>query len=139
MLAGCAATGPAFQPASAPDSGRALIYIYRPGGFTLGGRDAYFYVNDKNVADLSAEGYTYFYLSPGTYKLTQKWPLDLIGFRNLELPLVVTPGQTYYYKFTASGEPICGYNRICYAWSMRKMEENTAKNEILIYRYQTAK
>ena len=45
VLQGCAARGPLFQEAPQPEASKALVYIYRPGSFMLGGRDAYFYFN----------------------------------------------------------------------------------------------
>jgi hypothetical protein len=139
VLASCAASGPLFQSASPPDSGKALVYIYRPGGFALGARDAYFYVNDKNVADLSSEGYTHFSLDPGTYNIKQKWPMDLIGFKDLDLPLVVSANRTYFYRFFSGIADSCPYDKICFKWSLQQVTESAAKTEISKCRYQAAK
>ncbi|MES2408574.1 MAG: DUF2846 domain-containing protein [Pseudomonadota bacterium] len=143
-LAGCAATGPLFQKASPPDHGKALIYIYRPSSFMLGGRDAYFYINDKNIADVSAQGYTQIYLEPGTYNLKQKWPIDLMGFKNLELPLIVEPNNTYYFRFYSGAGAAggCGPQNMvgtCFEWSLQQVSWADAMPEISHCHYQTAK
>lgn len=140
-LAGCAAaTGPLFQQASSPEPGKALIYIYRPNSFVLSARTAYLHVNAKKVADLSTEGYTKILLEPGTYKLRQTWPFDLVGFRDLELPLVVEASKTYYYRFQsfAGGRAECPSGGFCYAWSLRQVTAADAMPEISQCRFQAA-
>jgi hypothetical protein len=138
ILAGCASHGPLFQPAT-PETEKALVYIYRPGGFMLGGRDAYFYVNDKNVVDLSSEGYTYVYLDSGTYTLKQKWPFDLIGFKDLELPLNVSANKAYYFRFFSGGSAKCPSGKMCFEWTLQQVPESAALAEISQCRYQPSK
>src|SRR5262245_2735110 len=94
FLAGCAARGAAYQAAPAPAATDALIYIYRASSFVMGGRTAYFYVEDVNVADLDSEGYTWFHVPAGTYALKQRWPID-VSPRSLEMQQVWKAGETY--------------------------------------------
>ena len=102
-ISACAARGPVYTPAPTPAAADALVYIYRPGGFALGARDAYFYVDDVNVADLSAEGYTWFHLPAGEYTMRQKWPLDVtFGKKTLELRVRWLPGRMYFYRLDTS-------------------------------------
>ncbi|WP_222616381.1 DUF2846 domain-containing protein [Undibacterium umbellatum] len=79
LLTACAAKGPAYQAAKAPENGNALVYIYRINTAAFGARDAYFYVDNKNIADLSVEGYTWFHVPAGEHKFEQKWPVDTLA------------------------------------------------------------
>ncbi len=138
-LVGCAANGPIFKQVEAPKLGSSLVYIYRPGNFMAGGRDAYFYINNKNVAGLSSEGYTYIYLEPGAHELEQKWPMDMIGFKNLKVPLHIKKNGTNYVRFYVDGGDSCPYDKICFRWSLRQVTEQEALPEISLCRYQPAK
>jgi hypothetical protein len=75
LLSGCAATGPAYKAAEEPSGGFALVYIYRPDSLTYGARAANFFLDDRSVAEIRSNGYSYFYVKPGTYRLRQKWPV----------------------------------------------------------------
>lgn len=144
-LTACAASGPIYSPAPAPKASDALVYIYRPNAFVLGGRDAYFQVNGKNVVHLSAVGYTRIYLQPGAYEIVQSWPIDLIGFKRLHLPLTVSAGKTYYYRFaTGTGSPrpgSCGGLRGClnYGWQLTRVTDTEAAGDIARCHYQAPK
>jgi len=139
LLTGCAASGPLFQPAPPPDSGKALVYIYRPDGFMLGGRDAHIYVDNKNVVNLSAAGYTHFQVDPGSHIIKQKWPLDLMTFDTLELPLEASAGETYYYRFFSGSGDTCTSGNICFKWTLQRVTESAANDEISKCHYQAAK
>lgn len=141
MLTSCAATGPLFQPAPPPDSGKALVYVYRPDGFMLGGRDAHFYVDNKHVVNLSAGGYTHFHIDPGSHVIKQNWPIDLMMFGTLELPLDANPDETIYYRFF-SGSGNCSYDtsgKVCFKFTLQRVTESAANDEISKCRYQAAK
>lgn len=106
VLAGCAATGPVYQDAPEPRETDALVYIFRPNPFLsiAGGRDAYFYVNDVNIVDLSAEGYTWFHIPAGEYSLKQKWPYDIsYGGHVIEKKVNWQPRQKYFYRLDSTG------------------------------------
>ena len=68
-VAACSASGPVYQDAPAAPEGKGIVYIYRPAGGPWGGRDTHFYIGDANVADLSSNGYTWFYLPEGNYTI----------------------------------------------------------------------
>ncbi len=132
LLISCAATGPLFTDAPAPSSSEGLIYIYRIPSSAFSGRDSYFYVNDINVADLSINGYTYFYLPPGNYEIKQKWPIDMPG-GSLNSNLSLSAGETVYFMFgTASNWP-----RI--KWFFGRVDESTGREQIRGIRYQKAR
>ena len=96
-LAACSASGPVYQDAPAAPEGKGIVYIYRPAGGPWGGRDTHFYLGDANVADLSSNGYTWFYLPEGNYTIRQKWPID-ISFKTAELPVTVKAGGASYVR-----------------------------------------
>lgn len=136
-LAGCAATGPVYQPAPQPGADQALVYIYRPNNFALGGRDAYFYVDGINVADLSRDGYTWFHVPAGPHTLMQKWPVDVSTFGKLEKSVNWQPGQTYHYQFVTdvgSG----GVSGVVVKWTFSEVSAETARQEMVDKKLQPA-
>lgn len=141
-LTACVASGPIYSPAPAPKASDALVYIYRPNGFVLGGRDAYFSLNGKSVVHLSAAGYTRVYLRPGVYQMAQSWPIDLIGFKSLHVPLTVLAGQTYYYQFTTDTgrqeRATCAGPGHClsYGWNLTRVTATDAAKDIIRCHYQ---
>ncbi|WP_457333716.1 DUF2846 domain-containing protein [Rhizobacter sp. P5_C2] len=140
-LAGCAATGPAFQRAPAPHGDQALVYIYRPQGgpLSLSMRDAYFYVDGQNVGDLSSQGYTRFYVPAGEHELEQKWPLDVVGLFGRPLRMKLTWGaqQTYYLRFIVE-EPRPGNYPVILTtrYVLSQPSPQSAMNEIQAMKYQ---
>lgn len=138
LLTGCAAQGPLFTHAPEPTSDNALIYIYRTPAFGLGGRDAYFYIDGKNIFDLSAEGYSYVYVSPGQHELTQKWPLDVAGGKTIAWTIDVKPGQTRYFWFSA-GAGIAGITQVIsiqFNWKLDEVPKETALRHLATERFQ---
>jgi hypothetical protein len=133
ILTGCAAMGPKFTQAPAPNTDSALVYIYRNNSLAWGGRDAYFYVDDINIADLSRNGYTFFKVKPGVHKLKQKWPIDLtLGLKKLELSAQWEAGKTYYYEFSTDAMA----NKIY--WTLQLTAESDAIGSIQATRLQPA-
>jgi Protein of unknown function (DUF2846) len=125
ILSACAASGPLYEPAPLPAAAGALIYIYRPSGFALGGRDAYFYIDDVNVVDISNNGYSWLHLPAGEYTLKQKWPFDVTyGLQTLELKVRWLPERTYFYRLETSirGPSV--------EWRLREVSSETAITEI---------
>lgn len=128
VLAGCAGQGPKFHPpgpvfeqVANRDPNRALIYIYRPVTFALGGRAAYFYINDVNVFDINIGGYSWVELPPGTYKLNQKWAFDVIA-KSIEMNIAVKAGEVRYMSFQTGG---CGSGggQICISYTLQEQPE----------------
>lgn len=107
LLVACAATGVAYNPAPSPSETDALIYIYRPDSAAFSARDAYFYIDDVNVVDLSRKGYTWFHVPAGEYTLKQKWPFDVtLGMQTLKAKVRWLPGRTYYYRLQLTRKPM---------------------------------
>ena len=111
LLSGCLPTStipifgalPGFRPAPTPKDGYVLVYIYRNGAFARQGlKDAFLYLDDVNVADLSHNGYTWLHVPLGAYQVVQRWPLEIFPFRNPFIKDVAfighwTANRTYYY------------------------------------------
>lgn len=134
LLTGCAATGPAFQPVANVDPGSGLVYVYRAKTFALGARAAYFYINDVNVFDLNADGYSWVSLPAGTYKLKQKWAAD-IWAKPVEVNLDVRPGETRYLSFE-TGVCASGYKEICLQWTLRSETAQVGQQAIVDKKFQ---
>jgi hypothetical protein len=142
LLTACAANGPIYKPAATPTDNKALVYIYRPSiSYMLHARSAYFYVDNRNIVDIDPSGYSYTYLEAGEHKIKQKWPIDLIGFKDVELPISAQPGKTYFYRFTVDGGDGCiyTYNTMCFSWKIEEVSEQSAMQEISSCHYQPAK
>lgn len=139
LLAGCFARGAAFQPAP-QEAGKALVYVYRVSSFVAGARDAYFYVGDKNVVDLSAGGYSYFYVDPGDHVVSQRWAADVV-LQSLRVPLKASAGGVYYYQFFVgeSTGPECQPNVPCFEFQLKQVTESEAKPELAKTRFQRAR
>jgi hypothetical protein len=95
LLSACA-SGPYFQQAPPPPSGKALIYLYRLDTWPEFNSRAYFDINNTNVAALSANSYTWIYLPEGNYRLEQR--LDLRGEAVLDRDFSARAGSTYYFR-----------------------------------------
>jgi len=132
IATGCSATGPIFEDAKAPSAGCGLVYIYRPDSFIFSARDAYFYVNDANVADVSNDGYSFFYLPAGAYQFKQKWPIDL-STKTIESTLKLGTGETHYIRLNTS----TGQGQ--FIWVLSHLDTSTARPEIAKLHYQEAK
>ena len=129
LIVGCAATGPAYEEAPLPKGSDVLVYIYRPSNFTLGGRDAYFYVNDVNVVDLSNNGYTWFHVPAGEYSFKHKWPADItFGKKDIVIPVKWAPRERVYYRLLL--EYSYGYPNVAISWNVSQVPESQALEEI---------
>jgi hypothetical protein len=130
-IMGCAANGPIFQNAPDPQESYALVYIYRPGTFTFSARDAYFYINDINIVDLTNEGYTWFHIPSGEYTLKQKWPIDL-SFEVVELKVEWLPKHKYFYRLST------GMISMTLLWQLSEVSVELAETEIRACKLQPA-
>ncbi|MFZ6646151.1 DUF2846 domain-containing protein [Undibacterium sp. TJN25] len=131
MLTGCAANGPAFSPVKSAEKNSGLLYFYRENQFRAGGRTAYFYVNDVNVFDLDRNGYSWITLPAGTYRLKQKWPVD-ITTKAIEGDIEVRAGETQYFSFRVGScrNPDHWESGRCFGWELRKEQEATGMTDI---------
>lgn len=129
VLSGCATPGPAFTPAPVPasDANQALVYLYRPDAFILGGRDAHFYVDDKQVVDLSRNKHAWIHVPAGHHQFKQKWTWD-ISTKELVLDADWQAGKSYYYRFSVSGG---GYPVITFNWQWQQVPPEVGAREIL--------
>jgi hypothetical protein len=133
LLSACTATGPTFQPAdNTTTPGNGMLYVYREKTFAFGGRSAYFYVNDVNVFDLNPEGYSWVSLPPGTYKLKQKWPVD-VSFGSLEISIQIQPGEARYVSFATGG---CKVYPMCVEWRLAGENQRVGAQEISAKKFQ---
>jgi hypothetical protein len=125
LTSGCAATGLLFRAAPEPGQAESLVYIYRPSSFFLGGRDAYFYVNDVNVVNLSSAGYTWFHIPAGEYTLRQEWPFDIYLGRSIrEIEAKWTLRGKYFYRL----RPLAGRDGV--SWLLTEVAPEYAIEEI---------
>lgn len=141
LLISCAASGPLYQPASAPANGKALVYIYRPDiSYALGGRSAYISIDGKDIVHLDRGGYTHAYVDSGSHLIKQTWPLDLIGFKDTVLSFNAEANKSYYFKFLVDGAcPESTYNKMCWRWILEEVPENLAQSEISTSHFQPSK
>lgn len=139
VLTGCAATGPIYQDAPEPKETDALVYIFRPNPFfsILGGRDAYFYLNDVNIVDLSSEGYTWFHVPAGEYFLKQKWPYDVTYGRHVvEMKVNWLPHHKYFYRLDSTGNVSSTHFNM--QWQVIEVNAEQASKEISHCKFQPA-
>ena len=114
-LSGCAFNtpqGPAFLPHALSQSGKALIYVYRPKGERFGYDRAYSLVaNGRIVTDLLHEGYFPFEVEPGKLSLAadlkqtagQQLRVGLLDFSlrpdAAKMDIETKAGSTYFIMF----------------------------------------
>lgn len=133
LFTGCAAIGPAFTPA--PDeAGNGILYVYRGTNKAFGARSAYFYVNDINVFDLDRNGYSWVSLPSGTYKVTQKWPIDIMT-KSIETTIEIRAGEARYISFD-TGFCQGGFGTICMSWVLRQENKDKAMWQITDKKFQ---
>lgn len=129
FIAGCAATGPVYVDAPLPKGSDALVYIYRPSNLLWGARNAYFYVNDVNIVDLSSNGYTWFHIPAGEYSFKQKWSADIRFWRkNIVIPVKWAPRERIYYRLVVSSD--YGFPIMTFRWNVTQVPEVQALEEI---------
>ena len=133
-LWGCSATGPIYKAAPEPGDNNSLVYIYRQPHFAYSANDAYFYVNDNNIADLTNDGYTWFHVPSGEYILKQRWPgmLDFSGKFDIKMKVRWEPRQVYYYRLETRMEPFRN------VWRVSAVSPEQALSEIRNRKYQPA-
>lgn len=130
VISGCVATGPAYRVAPEPTGADALIYIYRPNSFAMSAGDAYFYVDDVNIANLTNGGYTWFYAPAGEHTLKQKW-FGLFS-QKLFMRTAWLPAHKYFYRFETST------NIVTIQWRLSETPADRALMEITCCKLQPA-
>lgn len=121
-LSGCLATGKKFNELLPITNDRALVYVYHPRDAQFGSTEADFlYLNGEEVFRFTHEGYSYFYLEPGTHKFQIRLSTFFVATEQVkqELELKVDAGETYfvrYYEqsgkteFYSTGSSVGAYN-----------------------------
>jgi len=140
-LTGCAAIGPEYQAAPAPGPDEALVYVYRTNSQALGARDAYLYVDEINIADISRSGYTWFHVPAGRHKLVQKWPIDVSASKRIEMDVDWQAGKTYVYRLTTSMGSILPTGlglSMTLNWQLYETSLENARPELFQTNYQPA-
>jgi len=113
-------SGEKFSPISdlTDHENKALLYIYRPNSEWAEDEveAPSFYLNDERIANIRANGYTWFELEPGEYEIVMRRPLlGLEGFatddfefdikRIAQLNLEVQENQVYYLRYSEIDPP----------------------------------
>lgn len=105
LIAGCSATGSIYKPVDTIDSEHALIYIYRPGTYTLSAHKAEFEFDGDAVGSLSNNGYMYIVTKPGKHKLTHQWSkefwTEVEERKKVELEVVAERNRPAYIEIVA--------------------------------------
>lgn len=94
LLAGCATTGPQFEPEIAAPTDRALVYFYRDAGFVGAGVTYMVRANGTDVSTLPAGGYFVYHASPGKVEFSAQTEA------RTSVTIDAKAGQTYYVKGT---------------------------------------
>jgi hypothetical protein len=108
FLAGCA-TGPAFVAAPPPPKDKALIYVYRQGGFRPGAAGTHhLMLNHKQLTILRHGGYFPALAEPGPVALglvdVRPFRTDSVnGPEAVSTTFTAEAGKTYYVKFLLGG------------------------------------
>ena len=139
IFSGCAATGPEFKIAPPDPNGKAVLYIYRPAAYPLRGLKAGFSVDGINAAELSVEGYSFVYLSPGLHRLTHQWVGTGTAEPVTEISVRMEAGSSSYVRFVTDHGTNCGVGKICFRWQLEQLSQEAARPQIEQCRLETAK
>ena len=139
ILAGCAATGPAFSDAPPPGA-KALVYIYRPYNQWMSTQDAGFDANGKRVGFLDPGGYTFFHAAPGHYEVRQFWPLGIWTVQmpamwdSLKIPIDLKAGEIHYVRLAIRASPAQAVPPAIIStrleWELSEVPPSVARREI---------
>ncbi|GEM_PF-4806701 len=89
-----------FEAVSNPPDGMALVYMYRIKS-SSGMNTPKILVDGDAISKLPNNGYTWFYLKPGTHTIKTKWGF-FSEMPELEFVATIVAKQTYYLKMSAS-------------------------------------
>ncbi len=111
LLSGCGASGPQFQEGLAkPDSGRALLYVYRTNTMIgiINGDVPFMHLDGRRLARIRIGGYAAIPISPGKHRLTTTESLlgEDIGKVRGETTFTVSAGSVVYLRYTEVFESI---------------------------------
>ena len=99
FAAGCAASGPAFEPLARRPAGEGILYVYRPIGSTIGrGETPYVEVDRNSHGMLKAGGYISITLSPGEHDVTVRQSMLFVPTIWHTVTVAVAPGSVSYVR-----------------------------------------
>ena len=97
-LAGCSATGPAFQEVAATPKDKATVYVYRPSSLVNSGNAPNLFVNGVDHGPLWNAGYIPLSVPPGEISVVlsgDKWKW---GLAPISTKARVEAGKSYYFR-----------------------------------------
>lgn len=97
-----ASADPSFNEAPAPGAGKALVYVYRVDAWPVVSADAIFSINGTKIGTLRAKQYTWFYITPGSFRLQQKWDIPQV-LTVTSREFTAGSGSTHYFRLAVEG------------------------------------
>lgn len=149
-VAGCAAVGPVFSPASNIATGNGVIYVYRPQAHAMSVMTAVFEVNGRAFASVENNGFSALSLPAGNYTVVQRWKAGLVGNSNLEgrpvsISVSVAPGKSTYVRLLTQANTTAAPTatssssfNMQFRWLLQEVPETAALPEIQQTRGQVA-
>ncbi|WP_413664676.1 hypothetical protein ACG1BZ_05185 [Microbulbifer sp. CNSA002] len=122
IISSCA-IGPKFTPAPPPPDGKGLLYLMRGDVYHGGGFPTKFIINDRIVAKLYDQGYTWIHLPPGTYKVRA-------GGIEKKIKITISGGETHYFRYHQVSKSTYSYFNI-----FEKTNYNDIKSDLTSARY----
>ena len=98
LLAGCSATGPAFQEAATTPKDKATVYVYRPSSLVNSGNAPNLFVNEVDHGPLWNAGYIPLSLPPGEISVVLKGDQWKWGLPPISTKARIEAGKTYYFR-----------------------------------------
>lgn len=110
VLGGCAGpSGPSFSD-QAPPEGQAIVYVFRPARMGASLTDFKLWAGGRHYASLENGSFAPFYTEPGPVVLKATAKANMLNFgpglllmKTKELPLSVSPGETYFVNLDVGG------------------------------------
>jgi len=122
IISSCA-IGPKFTPAPPPPEGKGLLYLMRGDVYHGGGFPTKFIINDRIVAKLYDQGYTWIHLAPGTYKVRA-------GGIEKKFKITISGGETHYFRYHQVSKSTYSYFDF-----FEKLNYDDIKNDLAAARY----
>jgi hypothetical protein len=98
LLAGCSATGPAFQEAGVAAMDKATVYVYRPSSLVNSGSAPNLFVNEVDHGPLWNAGYIPLSLPPGEISVVLKGEKWKWGLPAISTKARIEGGKSYYFR-----------------------------------------
>ena len=98
VLAGCSATGPAFQAVGVAPKDKATVYVYRPSSLVNSGNAPNLFVNEVDHGPLWNAGYIPLSLPPGEISVVLKGDRWKWGLPPISTKATVEAGMSYYFR-----------------------------------------